>query len=194
MVTPEGEPVILDFGLVRDTTGADPTLTRTGERMGTPHYMSPEQIATDRTPVYRATDIYSLGATLYECLTLERPFEAATREGLYQRILTSDLPRPRRRNPHVSRDLEVVLETALERSLERRYRSALDFAEDLRRVKEHEPIRARPAGPALRLGRWAQRNPVLATSMVLLSVALAASVLLIVQLDRKERRNAGPAG
>ena len=187
MVTASGKPVIVDFGLVRDLGGDEPTLTRTGQTMGTPHYMSPEQISGGSAPVDRTTDVYSLGATLYECLTLSRPFEAATREGLYREILSSDSPDPRRRQTQVSRDLAVVLETALEKSPERRYRTALDLAEDLRRVREHQPIRARPAGPLLRTRRWAQRNPVLATSFVLLSVALILSLFFMNELRERER-------
>ncbi|MGH9362366.1 MAG: serine/threonine-protein kinase, partial [Thermoanaerobaculia bacterium] len=139
MVTPEGEPVILDFGLARDVKG-ESALTQSGELMGTPTYMSPEQIGG--RPVDRRTDVYSLGVTLYQCLTLQVPFEAPTREVLYQRILGSDPPAPRRLNPKISKDLKVVLETALEKNVDRRYQTALDFAEDLRRVRAFEPIRA----------------------------------------------------
>ena len=176
MVSRGGEPVILDFGLVRSLAGDEPTLTRTGDVLGTPHYLSPEQLATETALVDRTTDVYSLGATFYESLTLHRPFEAATREGLYQRILSSHPTDPRQHNAALSRDLVVVLETALEKDPARRYQSALDFAEDLRRVREYEPIRARPAGTMLRLRRWTQRNPALA------SATAAAFLLLLTAL------------
>jgi WD40 repeat protein/serine/threonine protein kinase len=183
MVTPEGDPVILDFGLARDVDSELQTITHSGDLVGTPAYMSPEQLLAQRIPLDRRTDIYSLGVTLYERLTLQRPFDAPTRDGLYQKILTGNAPDPRRLNSHIPRDLKVVLETALERDRGRRYKTAFDFAEDLRRVRSYEPIRARPAGPLLRFRRWTQRNPVLATAtlglFLLLATGLAISLVLL---------------
>jgi len=188
MITPAGDPVILDFGLARDVSDEEQALTRTGMRMGTPVYMSPEQIAAERTRVDHRTDIYSLGVTLYECLTLRRPFEAATWDQLYHQILSSEPEAPRRRNPMVPRDLQVVLSTAMEKDRDRRYQTALDLAEDLRRVRELEPIRARPAGPALRLKRWAQRNPVVAASVGAVFLALAVGLGVSAKLLGETRR------
>ena len=178
MITPDGSPVILDFGLVRDVGGDSPTLTRSGDVLGTPHYMAPEQISETAGGADSRSDVYALGATLYECLTLEAPFQAATRDALYQRILNADLVDARRLNHKLPRDLSVVLATALEKSRDRRYQSAFDFAEDLRRVREIEPIRARPASAVLRLGRWAQRNPVVATTVFGLILVLLIAVTL----------------
>ena len=90
MVTKDGEPVVLDFGLAQDLGTEHPTLTATGSSVGTPAYMSPEQIATEHLRLDRRTDVYSLGVSLYESLTHERPFDAPTREGLYRAILTKD--------------------------------------------------------------------------------------------------------
>ena len=164
-ITPDGDPVILDFGLARDEASEEPSLTHSGDVFGTPAYMSPEQLLGERTKIDRRVDVYSLGATLYECLTLRRPFEAPTREALYRSILNDPPSSVRLLNARVPRDLAVVLETALQKNPDHRYATALELAEELRRVREHEPIRTRPAGPLLRLARWSQRNPRLAAAL-----------------------------
>jgi formylglycine-generating enzyme required for sulfatase activity/serine/threonine protein kinase len=185
IVTADGEPVILDFGLAKDTSGVEVTMTRHGDLMGTPAYMSPEQLVAHRIKLDRRTDVYSLGVTLYECLTLRRPFDAPTREGIYQAILTREPQDPRTLNRSIPADLRVVLETALDKDRERRYATALDFAEDLRRVRALEPIKARPAGPLLRLRRWSQRNRGLAAALFALFVALSAGFVVTVTLLNK---------
>jgi len=178
MVTPEGEPVILDFGLAREDDGTARALSITGEASGTPAYMSPEQM-TGRSRPDRRTDVWSLGIALHECATLRHPFEAATREGLFQAILAEDPPDPRRANPELDRDLATILETSTAKERDRRYQSALDFAEDLRRWRAREPLRARPVGRIERVRRWMQRNPALAGSAAAIVVLLlAASALL----------------
>src|SRR5262245_2384587 len=113
VVTPEGEPVILDFGLAHDADGDLVSITQTGEFFGTPGYLSPEQIAAQKSKPDARTDVWSLGVTLYECLTFRRPFEAPTREGLYKQILTSDPPDVRTLNRGIPPDLTIVLQTAL---------------------------------------------------------------------------------
>jgi serine/threonine protein kinase/formylglycine-generating enzyme required for sulfatase activity len=187
MITPDGDPVILDFGLAEDLQGDSPSLTATGDLMGTPHYMSPEQLTAHHVRLDRRTDVYSLGVTLYECLTLKRPFESPTREGLYQAILAKEPASARSLNRAVSGDLGVVVATAIEKDRDRRYATALDFAEELRRVRSFEPIRARPAGPLLRLRRWSQRNRALATALSALFVVLAGGLAAaLVLLGQKE--------
>ena len=174
IVTHDGEPVLLDFGLARADDGAGPSLTQSGDLFGTPAYMSPEQVAAQRIGIDRRTDIYSLGVTLFECLTLNRPFEAPTREGLYKAILTQEAPDARRLNPAISPELKIVLACALEKDADRRYGTAEDFAEDLKRVRELRPIAARPVSRWLRAKRWAQRNPVLATATLGLFIAISS--------------------
>jgi serine/threonine protein kinase len=173
MVTPDGDPVLLDFGLARDQSSEATSLTQTGEIFGSPGYMSPEQIDPSTHGLDRRTDVYSLGVVLYECLTLRRPFEHPTREGLYRAILSEAAPDPRRANRAIDRELAVVLETALEKSPDRRYKSALDFAEDLRRWREYQPILAKPASSLVRLQRWTQRNRVLSASLVVFALLAA---------------------
>ncbi len=189
MVTAGGVPVLLDFGLAREEHGEGADLTQTGSLMGTPAYMSPEQLTAHRIRLDRRTDVYSLGVTLYECLTLRLPFEAPTTEGLYQKILATEPDSPRRWNPALHPDLAVVVATAMEKDRDRRYQTALDLAEDLRRVRERKPIRARPAGPLLRLGRWAQRNPALATAVGSLLAVLASALVVTVSLLRSTYRD-----
>ncbi len=195
MVSKDGAPVVLDFGLARDEDEAEDSavLTRSGEVFGTPAYMSPEQLSGGRA-VDRRTDVYSLGVVLYECLTLARPFQGDSSAALARAIQTAPPPPLRRLNPELPVDLEVVLETALEKDVSRRYASALDLAEELRRVREYEPIRARPAGPFLRLARWSKRNPVLATatigSIAALSIALTVALVLLRRVREETQRTA----
>jgi formylglycine-generating enzyme required for sulfatase activity len=188
MVAESGEPVILDFGLARDESDEASTLTRTGDLFGTPAYMSPEQLAGSSVPVDRRTDVYSLGVTLFECLTLERPFDAPTRQALYQAIVTREPRSVRSLNPAIPRNLAVVVATAIEKDRNARYQTALDFAEELRRVRANEPILASPIGRLARLGRWARRNPGLATAVggliLALSIGLGVALYLLAQRDR----------
>jgi len=183
MVTPAGEPILLDFGLARGEDRSSPTLTMSGDIMGTPAYMSPEQIS-GRTRTDRRTDIYSLGVVLYECLTLRRPFEAPTREGLFFDILTREAPDGRRINPAIPRDVRVVIEKCLEKDRDSRYETALDLAEDLRRARVREPVRARPVRWWTRQVRWLQRNPALGTALLaLIAVLSVATATLKAALD-----------
>ena len=187
MVMRDGEPIVLDFGQARDEHAEIGDQTLSGEVLGTPAYMSPEQVAGHASGIDRRTDVWALGASLYEALTLERPFHG---ENVAQLLLSiqSDTPRNARAiNPALDSDLAVVLATALEKDSHRRYASALDFAEDLRRVREYEPIHARPAGPMLRLRRWARRHPALATSFAVIFVSLTSGLAWsLYLLDREQ--------
>jgi serine/threonine protein kinase len=194
MITPEGEPILLDFGVAKDETGELPAITRTNDRMGTTFYMSPEQLHPEilppgSRPLDRRTDVYSLGVTLYECLTLRRPFEASTREGICQKILYTDPPAPRRINPSISRELQIVIQTALEKDRERRYATVLDLADDLKRMRERRPIEARPAGLLLRARRWIQRNPRLTFALSLAFFAFFSLAVVSTLFALKEKEN-----
>src|SRR5690606_17055301 len=138
------------------------------------------------------TDVWSLGVVLFECLTGRRPFEGPSREALFEAILNREPPDLRTLNSQVPRDLYHVVEMALEKSRERRYQTALDLAEDLRRLREHEPILARPVTRWTRLARWAQRNPAVAglTAAVFLVLAAGLAVafgLLARVTDERDR-------
>jgi len=175
MISSGGDPVLMDFGLAGEET-ARAGLTRTGDFLGTPAYMSPEQ--SMRRRLDRRTDVFSLGVTLYECLTLRRPFDSPTRASLCRAIQHEDPPDPGRTNPHVSSDLRVVLEKAMEKDPEHRYGSALELAEDLRRFLAGEPILARSAGPFGRLSRFVKRRPAQTAfaGAILLGLALAVAM------------------
>lgn len=179
MVTPLGDPVILDFGLARDSEGTDATLTQTGDLFGTPAYMAPEQLMAKRISVDRRADIWSVGVTLYECLALQQPFRAPTREGLYQEILTRDPAALRSLNTAVPKDLEVIIQMAIEKDRDRRYATALDMADDLRRFLERKPIAARPVGALGRLMRWAQRNVAVASLAAVLFLSMSMGLVWI---------------
>lgn len=185
MVTPTGAPVLLDFGLAHDDSGSGEELTRTGDFLGTPAYMSPEQHRGERCD--RRTDVWSLGVSFFEALTLERPFAGATRADLARAILGSEIPDPRARCRFVGAELCAVLETALERNPERRYATALELAEDLRRLREHVPVRARRAGPILRGVRWSQRHPGIAAALVTSMVAVTLLSTFVVKLEARNR-------
>ncbi len=179
LITPDGEPVLVDFGLARREESDDNTLTLTGDLLGTPNYMAPEQVSGGA--VDRRSDVHALGVLLYECLTLRLPFDATNRHDLQSQILRDAPPDPRRSHRRIGRDLWTVLQAALAKEPARRYRTADAFAEDLRRVREHEPILARRAGAVLRLQRFVRRNPVAAGFVLFLLVALAGFAALLQQ-------------
>tara|TARA_R110002072_G_scaffold107517_2_gene233871 strand:+ start:11444 stop:14875 length:3432 start_codon:yes stop_codon:yes gene_type:complete len=184
MVAHDGRPVVLDFGLVHDESESL-GLTGSSDVLGTPYYMAPEQLQTTRGAVDRRTDVYSLGVTLFECLTGRRPFDAVSREALFRQILTVEPPSPRTINPDIPRDLEVVVLTALDKDRDRRYQTALEFAEDLRRVRQFEPIAARPVSPAGRLWRWARRHPAIAASVAFAMLSLTVGLTLSLRFQAR---------
>lgn len=182
MVGNDGNPVLLDFGLVHDEHSTH-GLTIGDQPIGTPTYMSPEQIEPGGRRIDRTTDVYSLGATLFEALSGEPPFAGTNREELFRRILGEEPPRLRGQG--VSRDVEVVVRTALDKDPNRRYRTALAFAEDLRRARLAEPIVAAPPSPWRRLALWSRRNPFAAAMLALLVVAQGIIVVLAVRAEQR---------
>ena len=186
MVTPDGEPVVLDFGQAKEVDSAA-GLTASGEVFGTPAYMSPEQLEAAPEELDRRVDVWALGVSLQEALTLARPFEAPSTPALLNKVANGEPTDPRAGNRLVGEDLRVVIATALERNLDRRYPTALAFAEDLRRIRLFEPILARPAGPVLRFRRWVRRHPALAASTVgtILSLGLGLVVALVLLGEKR---------
>jgi serine/threonine protein kinase/tetratricopeptide (TPR) repeat protein len=168
---------VTDFGLAKTQ---DSNLTRTGELPGTLRYMSPERF---RGECDARADVYSLGLTLYEMLTLRPAFEGGDQCRLIEQIGHQEPPRPRSLDPQIPRDLETVVLRATEKDPRRRYPSADDLAEDLRRFLADEPVRARRVGLIDRTRRWCRRNPwvagsVAAVVLVFLSAFAAVNVAL----------------
>ncbi len=160
-----GRLSVNDFGLARMLE--QPGMTMTGEFIGTPAYMSPEQITAGRTPLDHRTDIYSLGATLYELLALQPPFRGEQRDQVLAQILHKEPKPPRKVNPKVPVDLETICLKAMEKDPDRRYQSAGALAEDLRRYVNRFAILARRAGPVQRLAKWVRRRPALASTLAI---------------------------
>ncbi len=153
LIDGRGKLWVADFGLAR-IPQEEYDLTRTGELVGTLRYMSPEQVRAERDGVDKATDIYSLGVTLYELLTLRPAFSAPSRQEMVQRILHDDPVRPRRINPSIPRDLETIIFKSIEKEPSARYGSAYELADDLKRFLEDQPIRARRPSLVNRAVKW----------------------------------------
>jgi TolB-like protein/tRNA A-37 threonylcarbamoyl transferase component Bud32/Tfp pilus assembly protein PilF len=169
----KGEPHLTDFGLAR-LVESESSVTQTLDVLGTPSYMAPEQAVRNNAAVSSATDVYGLGAVLYQLLTGHPPFAGGT---TYEtiKLLEDTEPRPPRLwNPKVDRDLSTICLKCLEKDPKRRYSSALGLAEDLEHWLNHEPIQARRTGIFSRGKKWVQRNPtsaLLAASLMALAAA-----------------------
>ena len=174
----KGEPHLTDFGLAR-LVESESTITRTVEVLGTPSYMAPEQAAGDNTKLSCATDVYGLGAVLYQLLTGHPPFAGGTTYETIKLLLETEPRQPRLWNSKIDRDLSTICLKCLEKDPRRRYTSALALAEDLGHWLRHEPIQARRTGFIGRGKKWLQRNPT-AAGIAVLSVALVAAVSIIV--------------
>jgi WD40 repeat protein/serine/threonine protein kinase len=181
LVDSEGKIWITDFGLAQ--IEAEPALTGTRDIVGTLRYMSPEQAAGKRCDLNHLTDVYSLGVTMYELLTLKTPFDGPDAATVLRQLADAE-PRPvRALNPAVPIDLETIVMKAIAKSPAERYSTAQHLADDLRRFEENRPILARKAGPVLRAQKWVRRHPaVMATSLavvVLLLAGFAANNVLV---------------
>jgi serine/threonine protein kinase len=180
----QGVVWVADFGLAKAADSED--LTNTGDVVGTPRYMAPERFAGQAGA---PADVYGLGLTLYELLTLRPAFEEADRIRLIEQIKNEEPPRPRLLDRSIPRDLETIVVKATSKDPSRRYTSAQELADDLRRWQAGEPVKARPVGPLARSWRWARRNPVVAISLAAVLLALAAgtvvSALFAVEANRR---------
>jgi WD40 repeat protein len=156
------QPKITDFGLAKLLVGGGPALTQSGAALGTPSYMAPEQAAGQARAIGRATDVYALGAILYELLTGRPPFKAETPLETLQLVQAGEPVPPSRLRPKLPRDLATICLKCLEKEPGRRYASAGELAEDLQRWLAGRPIQARPVGVLERGWRWCRRKPGLA--------------------------------
>jgi WD40 repeat protein/tRNA A-37 threonylcarbamoyl transferase component Bud32 len=176
MLDLQGRPHLMDFGLAKRSAD-QVTMTLEGQVLGTPAYMSPEQARGEISKVDGRSDVYSLGVILYELLTGELPFCGQARMLLVQ--VMQDEPRPPRRlNDRIPRDLETVCLKTMAKEPARRYPTARDLADDLRRWLSGEPVQAQPIGRVEKLFRWCRRNPALAAAVagVILTLAVGATV------------------
>ena len=175
IIDPTGRPHVIDFGLAK-LASDDHDLTMHGELLGTPAYMSPEQVNGDAAAVGRTTDVYSLGVILYELLSGRCPF-AGDRQTVLHQILTSSPASPRSTNKKIPRDLETICLKALEKDAAGRYATTQEMAVDLRRFGRGEPILSRRAGPLEKSWRWIRHRPLVALSFALALIAIAAITL-----------------
>jgi WD40 repeat protein len=182
LLTADGSPKLTDFGLAKLVAGpagaAGPT--RSGAVVGTPSYMAPEQAAGRAGQVGPAADVYALGALMYELLTGRPPFRAAAPLDTLLQVLHDEPVPVRRLQPKVPRDLETVCHKCLHKDPARRYVSAEALADDLRRFRNGEPVRARPVSRVERLGRWCRRHPARAAAAGLALVAVLSGVALVI--------------
>jgi serine/threonine-protein kinase len=172
LLTADGTPKVTDFGLasrLEDKEG----LTLHGVLVGTPSYMAPEQARSDKSAIGPATDVYALGAILYEMLTGRPPFRADTATATLRQVMDEEPASPTGLNSRVPRDLETICLKCLQKGPSERYASAAALADDLRRFERHEPIAARPPGTLERAAKWVRRRPATAA-------LLAAALLMVV--------------
>jgi eukaryotic-like serine/threonine-protein kinase len=217
LVDASGAPHITDFGLAKQFAAADVSkltseskaqtpnssidqslasaatedLTITGQVLGTPNYMPPEQADPRHAPTAATSDVYSLGAILYHLLTGRPPFMAETLTQTLRLVSESEPVSPRLLNPNVARDLETICIRCLEKDPQRRYASAQELADELDRLLRDEPIRARPVGWAGRTARWCRRKPALAVALgaaaALLLIVAIGSPIAIVRINRARK-------
>ena len=178
LLSRSGTARVSDFGLARDLS--EPGITQTGEIIGTPYYMAPEQISAGEV-VDRPVDIYAMGATLYELLTLQPPFPGDSRDQVLARIANEEVIAPRKFNSRTPVDLETICLKALAKRPEDRYASAQELAADLRRFVRREPIAAKRSGLVDRGMKWIDRHRALAASIAALPmcVAIVATVFAV---------------
>jgi WD40 repeat protein/serine/threonine protein kinase len=182
LIDANDQPRVTDFGLARRLEG-DSELTMSGQVLGSPNYMPPEQAAGKRGKVSRRSDVYSLGAMLYHLLTGRPPFVGEALTDTLQQVLNSEPVSPRLLNPSVPRDLETICLKCLEKEPSRRYQTAQELADELGRFLNNEPTLAHPVSRAERVWRWCRRKPALAsfataTSLLLFGILIGSPIAL----------------
>jgi len=184
LMTPEGHPKVADFGLARIQDALK--LSQTGQFAGTPHYMSPEQCMPSIAPIDHRTDIFSLGATLYELLTFHFAFPGEEIPQVLHAIVSKDPVPPTKHVPELAGDLEIITLKAVAKDPDRRYATAADMAEDLRAFLEHRAIKARRISTVVRAVLWVKREPLRAGFFAALAIGVPLIGLLGGRLFQKE--------
>ncbi len=192
MLAADGRLLLVDFGLA--STSGTSRITRDGSELGSLPYLSPEQISHGMEAVGEASDVYALGVTFYELLTLRKAFFERDAGLTRARILAGEFAPPRALHPGLPTDVETVCLTAMERDRERRYRSAEAFAADLRHLLARQPIAARPPGIALRSRRFAQRHPAATVGALLGACIALGAPSLWGFLEHRRSRDLAEAG
>ncbi len=187
MIDRAGRPLVMDFGLARDATETH-ELTRTGQLLGTPSYMAPEQAGASRGAHGPATDVYALGAVLYRALTGRVPFEAPNAMGIIKKVLFDDPTPPRQLDPSIHVDLETIALRCLEKEPARRYPIGGEVRDELDRFLRGEAIHARPIGRRERAGRWVRRHRLTSAALAAVLVALVTAPVAAVALARRATR------
>jgi WD40 repeat protein/Tfp pilus assembly protein PilF/predicted Ser/Thr protein kinase len=205
LIDANDHPRITDFGLAKrlspESATANPQsakdLTLSGQVLGSPNFMPPEQASGQRDQVGPPSDVYSLGAILYYLLTGRPPFAAERVTEVLQQLVNDEPVAPRLLNPRVPRDLEIICLKCLNKEPRRRYASALALAEDLQHWSAGEPIVARPVGPTARAWRWCRRKPALAASFfviaLLVGLVTIGSPIVLFRINRERQRAASSA-
>src|SRR5262245_47674655 len=175
IIDPGDQPRVTDFGLAKRLDVADATVTQ--QVIGSPGYMPPEQADPQRGRLTVASDVYALGALLYHLLTSRPPFASATIPATLAQVLNTEPVPPRRLNPAIPSDLETICLKCLQKEPERRYSSAQELADELRRFLSREPIRARPISPPEKLWHWSRRKPLLDSLLLLVNLVCAIGLL-----------------
>ncbi len=186
--TPDGRVLITDFGVAKELTEAG--LTASGALLGTPAYMSPEQAAGSKEPITPRTDVYSLGATLYDLCTGRRPFMADSFEATLAKVLFHDPERPLLSKPDLPLDLDTIILKAMAKEPDRRYPTAQDLAEDLGRFLRGEPILARPMTTVNRVMRRIRRHRIAVTASGIVAVLIAVGGGIVWHMLTEQRAEA----
>jgi len=169
LIGPDHKPRLTDFG-VAQFKDRDQSLTTTGQIIGTATYMAPEQATESGVNLGPTADVYSLGATLYRCITGRPPFQAATTMEVLRQVANDEPVPPRRLNREIDVDLETLCLKCLEKEPARRFQTAAELSAELSRYLNHEPTHTRPIGIMSRAWRWCRRRPTIAASLILLTL------------------------
>ncbi len=191
LIDANDQPRVMDFGLARRLEG-DSELTVTGQVLGSPNYMPPEQAVARRGKVSRRSDVYSLGAMLYHLLTGRPPFVGEALTDTLEQVLNAEPVSPRLLNPIVPRDLETICLKCLEKEPDKRYTTAQALADELGRFLNNEPIQARTITRSDRVWRWCRRKPALAgfisATALLLLIVLTGSPIFAYRVNQSRKR------